>query len=49
MENIIQQGELLKYIVTSQDVNFDMETDDFTVEITSSHNRTLAGSFDSAP
>ena len=33
MENIIQQGELLKYIVTSQDVNFDMETDDFTVEI----------------
>lgn len=33
MENIIQQGELLKYIVTSQDYNFDMEVDDFTVEI----------------
>ena len=31
--NIVQQGEKVKYIVTSQNHNFDMELDDFYVEI----------------
>ena len=32
-KNIIQQGEKVKYIVTSTNPNFDMETCDFYVEI----------------
>lgn len=32
-KNIVQQGEKLKYIVTSRNPNFDMEEDDFYVEI----------------
>lgn len=31
--NIIQQGELAKYIITSRTPNFNIEEDDFTVEI----------------
>ena len=32
-KNIVQQGEKLKYIVTSQNPNFNMETCDFYVEL----------------
>lgn len=32
-KNIIQQGELVKYIITSQDPNFNIEEEDFTVEL----------------
>lgn len=32
-KNIIQRGELVKYIITSQNPNFNIEEDDFTVEI----------------
>jgi hypothetical protein len=32
-KNIIQQGELVKYIITSRNPNFNIEEDDFTVEL----------------
>ena len=32
-KNIIQQGETLKYIITSQNPNFDIEENDFYVEL----------------
>ena len=32
-KNIVQQGEMLKYIITSQNPNFNMEEDDFYVEL----------------
>ena len=32
-KNIIQQGELVKYIITSHNPNFNIEEDDFTVEL----------------
>ena len=32
-KNIIQQGETVKYIITSRNPNFDIEEDDFTVEL----------------
>ena len=31
--NIVRQGEKVKYIVTSQNINFDMESCDFYVEL----------------